>query len=72
MFKLFKINDDKFVIKSPSKLSFIGNYSEIVEELKDIVDLDEIQFAVANLIEKNHEVADFGVNNIFTFSYNRL
>lgn len=70
MIKLFKLADNEFITQCLSMgLRLEGNTKETIEHLFILgVDTTEINLAMKELTKNSHDVADFGVNRMFTFT----
>lgn len=67
MFKLYKLNDDKYLIYKANGSDFEGNQTEIIKHLLiNNVAENEISYGLEALI--HDDVADYGVNKMFIFS----
>lgn len=68
MFKVYKHSENRFSIKEEN-VKYTGNKEFILKQLINFgVEEDEIVFAFSFFDTKNHNVAHFGVNNMFTHS----
>lgn len=66
MFKLFKLNDDKYMILKGS-VEFEGDKKRVIKEmLTQGVDVEEVMHGMLAL-EKD-DVADYGLNKSFIYS----
>jgi hypothetical protein len=75
MYELYKISDDKYEIHSSfndvqaMEGTFVAIFVYMTEYLKFFP--DEVEYAMVEMIRKDHNAAHFGVNKMFIFSFNR-
>lgn len=68
MFKLFKLNEDRFLIIKDNGVTIEGSRVKIIRALMLMdVTSDEI-FEGIRVLEHGDDMADYGVNLTFTFS----
>jgi len=68
MFKVIKLKEDSYQIKTPTK-TYEGNTRHTVLTMHDMgVDWDDIEFGLTSMLNNNHSVAEYGINKTFIFS----
>lgn len=69
MFKLVNEGGGMWAIKEDGRAIYYGTFVEVSEHLENAgVSRSEIVYARDELESNNHTIADFGINNMFTFT----